>query len=230
LPSNWLTICGSHLLLDEQIVAAAGVMHGPAGNATWVERAWYEIGHRGEDDSVRNVRWLPTYNLLVRRAAFDAVDGFDESLATCEDCDLGYRLANLGTLIVDPRTQVVHSGESRSLGELFRREAWRTRGNVRLALMRPFDGMNWLSLLFPPGALIGLLGATCGLAIALAVGWPLWPWLMAVVVILAAIALLVFRKTMTTHPVLLLKQFLVFTTYLGGRTAGLIWSFQRVER
>lgn len=230
LPKNWLTICGSQLLGDVQVVAAAGVLQGPLANATWVERAWYDIGHRAADKSVRSVRWLPTFNLLVRRSAFVAVRGFDESLATCEDCDLGYRLANLGKLMVDPRTQVTHSGESQSLGQLFRREAWRTRGNVRLALMRPFDGRNWLSLLFPPGALVGMLAATCGLATALVVGWNVWPWVVAIVAILGAIALLVFRKSMTAHPVLLMKQLLVFAAYLGGRTAGLVWSFQRMER
>lgn len=230
LPPDWLTICGAHLFDQELAVAAAGVMHSPLENATWVERAWYEIGHGAGNDSVRRVRWLPTYNLLVRRSAFEAINGFDESLSTCEDCDLGYRLADLGSLIVDPRARVVHRGESRSLGELFRREAWRSRGNVRLALMRPFDGKNWLSLMFPPGTFVGLLGASSGLAIALVGGWPAWPWMLAVAAILVAIAMLVHRKTMTINPALLLKQLLVFATYLGGRTAGLIWSFQRVER
>lgn len=230
LPSNWLTVCGAHLLGDEKVVAAAGVMQGPAGNASWVERSWYEIGHRSGTTSVRNVRWLPTFNLLVKRDAFDAAGGFDESLATCEDCDLGYRLEKLGTLVVDPRAQVVHRGESRSLGELFRREAWRTRGNVQLALMRPFDGPNWLSLLFPPGAILGLFVALCGLVVAILAGWQSWPWIVAVTLCLGVILILLFRKTVTANPLSLLKHLLVFAAYLGGRTAGLFWSFQRVER
>lgn len=230
LPPNWLTICGGHLLKDEKVVAAAGTMHGPVSGATWVERAWYELAHRAGNHAVRSVRWLPTFNLLVRRSSFERVNGFDESLATCEDCDLGYRLEKIGTLMLDPCAEVIHRGESRSLGELFRREAWRTRGNLRLALMRPFDALNWLSLLFPPGAMTGLLVAVVGLVVSLITGWLVWPWVTAVFAIIGAILVLVFRKTTTRNPLSLLKQLLVFGTYLSGRTAGLIWAFQRVDR
>jgi glycosyltransferase involved in cell wall biosynthesis len=230
LPANWLATCGAHLLRDEHVVAAAGSMSGPAGNATWVERAWHEIAHAARPAEPTPVRWLPTFNLLVRRSAFESIGGFDESLSTCEDCDLGYRLAKLGTLIADARTKVVHGGESRSLGELFRREAWRTRGNLRLALSRPFDGLNWLSLLFPPGVVVAWLVAFCGLAAALVAGLPAWPWLSASAILAAAVALLVFRKTAATNPLSLSKQMVVFMTYVSGRAAGLLWSFRRMER
>jgi len=230
LPAKWLTTCGAHLLLDEQIVAAGGGMSGPAADATWVERAWYEIAHAARPAVSTPVRWLPTFNLLVRRSAFEAIGGFDESLSTCEDCDLGYRLAKLGTLMADSRAEVVHGGESRSLGELFRREAWRTRGNLRLALARPFDGLNWMSLLFPPSMLFALLVSLCGSTAAILAGWPSWPWLSALAILVAAVALLVLRKTAATNPLSLSKQMVVFLTYISGRAVGLLWSFRRVER
>ena len=230
LATNWLAVCGSHLSRDEQVVAAAGTMRGPAPDATWVERAWYELAHNSGATEVKPVRWLPTFNLLVRRSSFEAAGGFDESLSTCEDCDLGYRLAKLGKLLVDSRTQVVHRGESRSLPELFRREAWRTRGNLRLALSRPFDGLNWLSLMFPPGVLIAVSLALAGLVAAMAAHWPLWPWVGGIALILGAIGLAVFKKTASTNLLSLSKQVVVFLTYITGRAAGLVWSFDRVER
>ena len=61
LPIHWLTTCGEHLLQADTVVAAAGTMSGPAANATWVERAWYEIGHRGGSATAVSVRWLPTF-------------------------------------------------------------------------------------------------------------------------------------------------------------------------
>ena len=100
-------------------------MSPPAASCTWVERAMFDLTYAGQTEETRIVRWVPTYNLLVRRSAFEAVGGFDESLATCEDCDLGYKLAHLGPQILDRRTTFSHDGDLRTLGELFRREAWR---------------------------------------------------------------------------------------------------------
>jgi glycosyltransferase involved in cell wall biosynthesis len=230
LPVNWLTTCGSHLLQDEEVVAAAGVMGLPSAEATWVERAWFDLAHRANRHGAAAVRWLPTYNLLVRRQTFERVGGFDESLSTCEDCDLGYRMAAIGRQMVDARAEVVHSGESRSLRELFRREAWRTRGNFRLAWARPFDGGNWISLLFPPGVLAILAVALGGGLASFAIGSLTWPWFAVLLAMLVGVALLVARKSMSANVMSLARQTVVFLTYLSGRTAGLLWAFKRVER
>src|SRR3989304_3213353 len=77
LPRNWLATCGMHLLGDEQVVAAAGTMRGPDAAAPWVERAWHEIAHQAGAAQTTSARWLPTFNLLVRRSAFEVGEGFD---------------------------------------------------------------------------------------------------------------------------------------------------------
>lgn len=230
LPANWLKTCGAHLLQDDRVVGVAGVMGQPVTGATWVERAWFDLAHSRRREGATSARWLPTFNLLVRRDAFESVGRFDESLSTCEDCDLGYRLSAVGRLITDPRAEVVHHGESRSLRELFRREAWRTRGNFRLACGRPFDGSNWFSLLFPPGVISLILIAFIGGLASIAVGKTVWPWFAAVLTVLLGVALLVRRKTMTANVIALARQMVVFLTYLSGRTFGLFWAFKRVER
>lgn len=230
LPTNWLVVCCSHLSESGRVIGVAGVMEKPGGDATWVERAWFELAHGKRCEVAATARWLPTFNLLLRRDAFESVGCFDESLTTCEDCDLGYRLSASGFLIIDPRAKVIHNGESRSLRELFRREAWRTRGNVRLAWGRPFDGSNWLSLLFPPAVVILMLGAFAGGAGALWRGATAWPWLVALFALIAGVAAIVLRKSMTVNIAKLVQQIVVFLAYLSGRTAGLFWAFQRVER
>ena len=230
LTQDWLAVCATHLLSDSEVAAVGGAMRCPDRSASWVERSSYELAHRSRSTAAQQVRWLPTFNLLVRRSAFEAVEGFDESLATCEDCDLGYRLAEIGRLVLEPRAQAEHLGQSRSLGELFRREAWRTRGNVRLAMARPTDWSNWLSLVFPPLVVLGFLAAIGGLAAALWAASPVWPWLATIAAISLAVVLLVVRRTSTANPMSLARQFVVFVTYLAGRAAGLAWSFRRVER
>jgi GT2 family glycosyltransferase len=230
LAADWLTKCGSHLAANPLVVAAAGTATAPEAESPWVQRAWHGLAHPQQFSDAKQMRWLPTFNLLVCRATFERVGGFDESLATCEDCDLGYKLAEFGHLIIEPRALAAHLGESRSLHQLFRREAWRTRGNARLALSRPFDWSNWLSLLVPPCLVLGFLAAVGGAVAATALHRPIWPWLGLMAAVVGAVVLLVYRKTKSLNPVAIAQQIVVFSVYLAGRSVGLLRSFQRVER
>jgi GT2 family glycosyltransferase len=229
LSENWLTMCATHLR-ESQVVGVAGVMGQPLADATWVELAWFDLAHSKRQLGPTRARWLPTFNLLVRREAFQRVGAFDEKLTTCEDSDLGYRLSEIGTLIADPLARVIHNGESSSLWELFRREAWRTRGNFQLACGRPLDVSNWLSLLFPPCVVALLAIAVIGCATTFLVGGTLWPWFASLLAISVGIVLLVLRRTMTANLISLGRQFVVFLTYLTGRAVGLLWAFKRLER
>jgi GT2 family glycosyltransferase len=230
LPRDWLDRCAAELAHDPKAVAVGGAAAPPARDAPWVTRAWHSLAHTLPDSTVRHVRWLPTFNLLVRSDAFKRVGGFDETLTTCEDCALGFKLSACGHLIHDPRSRVVHLGESRSLGELFQREAWRTAGNLRLATARPFDVQNWLSLLVPPGLVFAFVLALCTAAASIPVGWPIWPSLAVLIAVVLATVLLVHRKAQPRRPLVLLQQLIVYATYLAGRTCGLFWSFRRLER
>lgn len=63
-----------------------------------------------DSDRPRRVPWAVGAFLLVRRAAFDAVGGFDPRLwLYAEDLDLGWRLARAGwTTLYEPRARVLH--------------------------------------------------------------------------------------------------------------------------
>jgi GT2 family glycosyltransferase len=230
LPADWLKRCISALELDAKAIAAGGAAAPPERNASWVTRAWYPLAHASRDSNVRHVRWLPTFNLLVRRDAFERAGGFDESLATCEDCALGYKLSAFGNLIHDPGTRIVHLGESRSLRELFLREAWRTSGNLRLASSRPFDVANWISLLVPPCLVLAFLLSIISAVTSVAFGWPVWTSLAVLITVVVTALLLVARKSASWNPLLVLQQLIVYAAYVAGRTCGLFWSFRRVER
>jgi glycosyltransferase involved in cell wall biosynthesis len=230
LATDWIAACGSHLVGDTRVVATASVAAAPDERATWVERTWHELSYDPGARVTARVGWLPTFNLLVRRSAFDRAGGFDDALPTCEDCDLGYKLASFGHLIVDRRTYAVHCGASQSLGELFRREAWRSRGNFQLALRRPFDVSNWLSLLLPPCLVFGFACTVVTIIACLLWHWPVWPWLGALGAIAVAVIFLNCRKSNPDGLLSACRRIVVFSTYLAGRTAGLVWPFQRVSR
>jgi glycosyltransferase involved in cell wall biosynthesis len=230
LAPNWLTTCAANMLGDQQVLAVAGAMCPPASNASWVERAWYELACVPPYMAAKPMRWLPTFNILVRRDAFERAGGFDESLCTCEDCDLSYKLVAFGKLILDSRTHAIHRGESRSLGELFRREAWRTSSNLRLALTRPFDLFNWLGLLVPPCIVTILLLSVIGAGTASVTNGLVWPWMAVTIGITLLVALIVVKKSANINLLSFPKQMIVFITYLAARATGLIWAFPRVQR
>jgi N-acetylglucosaminyl-diphospho-decaprenol L-rhamnosyltransferase len=87
-----------------------GGMHAVVG-PLWPANPW-TAGYRQErlEPSERPVGWLSGSCLLVRRAAFDAVGGFDERyFMYMEDVDLGDRLGRAGWLnVYVPSAEVLH--------------------------------------------------------------------------------------------------------------------------
>src|SRR5262245_50589523 len=133
--------------LQMPAVGAVGALcHAPA-DGTWVQRVY---GHlRGVVGGQRDVDWLGSGNMAVRRRAFEALGGFDTSLETCEDVDLCHRLRARGLRIVsDARLKNIHHGDPRTLREVFASERWRGRDNLRVSFRRP---IAWASI---PSAII----------------------------------------------------------------------------
>lgn len=148
-------------VLANRQIAAAGDWYSPTTSGTWVQRAYDAFRYRRP--GCHDVEWLASGNLAVRRECFDEIDGFDESLDTCEDVDLCQRLRMRGYRIAsDDRLKSVHFGDPQTLGTLFRTELWRGRDNVRASLRGPLTLRSVPSVLIPMvnlGALgLGILG------------------------------------------------------------------------
>jgi GT2 family glycosyltransferase len=95
-------------------------------------------------------------NLLVRRAAFDAVGGFFEGLRAAEDTDFSWRLQRAGwTLVGRPSAAVQHHYRD-SLRAL--RRQWRGYAAGRAWLGRRYDGFE------PQPALLRAAGRSLGRA------------------------------------------------------------------
>lgn len=162
LHSGWVD-AALELFSDPQI-AAAGAPYQPPYLGTWVQRAYN--GLRDHAPGRRDVDWLGSGNLVVRRAVFEQLGGFDTSLEACEDVDFCRKLRASGArLVSDSRLASVHHGDPRTLRALFRAELWRGRNNLRVSLRERPSLRALPSVLIPVGQLAGMISAA-GLVLA----------------------------------------------------------------
>jgi len=103
---NWLAEITKHLN-DKQVAGAAGAMR------TWNSQSLIPrcIGYELESryNNPKKVIRASTTNLVLKRAAIEEVGGFDETLDTGYDADIGFRIDDLGYRIVfEPEAIVYH--------------------------------------------------------------------------------------------------------------------------
>lgn len=139
LSPQWLQT-GLAVFADTRVVAS-GCFPGVPKDATWVQRTW-DLHQRGRQDQVKltPTSWLSSMNLIVRRADFQMVSGFNERLETAEDVDLCYRLGQRGTILRNPAMEAVHWGEARDLRKFWQKEVWRGLGSLKGVLSH---GLRW---------------------------------------------------------------------------------------
>ena len=204
---------------DPQVGAAGSPTHVPPA-ATWVERVWAH--HRHQGNRQRPVEWLPTENLVVRRTAFNKIGGFNETLFTCEDVDLCYRLGALYRITNDPDMSSIHLGEAKSLRLFFKKEAWRGSGNLAGFFSHHLRFSELPSVLLPLYHFVwslALLGATgYGLASGrwfpeLAGAMMLW---------LPSLLLAVHTGIRTRHTRDIPKLMVLYLTYAMARSLALV--------
>lgn len=142
---NWLHTASTWI--DQTDVCCFGNPPGIPKDATWVQKSWYLI--RGKDNTIADVEWLESMNMFVRKDIFDVVNGFDESLHTCEDYDLSLRLREHGRIMSDYRIRAVHHGEAATIGHFYRKESWRGTSNLKGFFQHGFHWQELPSLLMP---------------------------------------------------------------------------------
>ena len=146
--------------LGEPGVGAVGAQYLPPPSGTWVQNAFDAM--RDHHPGLREVEWLASGNLALRRSDFDRVGGFDTTLDSCEDYDLCQRLRSSGLRVMsDERLRSIHFGDPATLWALFRAELWRGRDNLRAGLRGPITLRGLPSMLIPVLDL-GCLALGCG--------------------------------------------------------------------
>jgi hypothetical protein len=203
--------------------AALGAPYTAPPAPTWVQ-AWYD-GLRDRADGVRPAEWLAAGNLAVRRDVFEAVGGFDESLETCEDVDLCFRIARAGHAILTvPGMRSTHFGDPATLGRLFRNELWRGRDNIRVSLrQRPMSLRNAVSVATPIVQLILALGAVLGVVSSATAGRRLAiACVLGMALLIVARAALIFRRAGATAPGGPIAALAIAATYELARACALV--------
>ncbi len=144
-------------LMQSDTITAIGADYHPPADATWVQRMYDRLRrHPTENDTTS---WLPSGNLVIRRAAFENAGGFDETLESCEDVDLCRRLRERGgQLMATPSLYSTHHGDPRTLRAVFLSELWRGRDNLRVTLREPQSVGSLIGLGFTVLYLASLLG------------------------------------------------------------------------
>jgi GT2 family glycosyltransferase len=109
-------------------LVGGGYVPNPAG--TWIERCWTT----SVAAPARTTAALPGGSMILRRATFEAVGRFDESLSAGEDDELCYRVRQAGLAVWSlPRCYVTHLGYPATLGAVAQRQIWHGASQLYVA-------------------------------------------------------------------------------------------------
>lgn len=159
-------------VLADPNVAAVGAYYDVPEDAPWLERAWWSFRPTHE----HRTPFLISGNLVVRRAAFERVGGFDANLVTDEDTDLSRRLVAAGAVLVEaPDMRVIHLGNAKTLRQFYRKEKWHATSILDTMRRHRVDRPMLMTFLFLAGI---------ALALVLLIP-PLWRWWTPYVVLAA---------------------------------------------
>lgn len=160
---EWLERALAHL--DGQSERIVGSRYAIPADSSWVGRAWYGIGHAPVDG---DVAYVPSGDLLIRRSTFCQLGGFNEALATSEDCEFCLRARNAGLPVrAAVELAVTHLGTPQTLAQFYRKHRWHGTHVARVFAKNRKSGAHLRAVAFALYTL-GCCGAgLAGLAMAL---------------------------------------------------------------
>ena len=205
---------------DPAVVSVGAPPNIPDGDTTWVQKAWCFL-KRKPNAVQRDVSWLASANVWVRKSSFEQVGGFDETFETCEDADLGFRLKDLGRIISDPRIRVQHHREPRTLSDFYKKEVWHGKNSydgVINGRITPAELPSLITpILFVGSVMVVLVGILCWNA------GGLWAVLGGIAGIALAPAVYTLRAVIRKGNWLRFPQFLlVYFVYFAARADALV--------
>ncbi len=147
-PALWLQK-GVEMLQEEDVVCVGFPASPPDSDEAWVPKTWHMMSSCAKHKTSCYVTWLSSFNLIIKRDEFEKVGGFNETLETCEDFDLGVRLSKNSRLFFSDFLSVQHLGVVRSLKEFFQKELWRGKSNLQQLKTCNEGLMGWLGVIVP---------------------------------------------------------------------------------
>jgi cellulose synthase/poly-beta-1,6-N-acetylglucosamine synthase-like glycosyltransferase len=125
-------------------VAAVGNFPGIAEESNWLEKAWFfYVQNRHSSNSAISVEWLASANVIFRKAIFNKIGGFDETIRYTEDVDISFRARRSGyKIILDPGLESTHLQYEVSLRGFIKRQL--AGGRTILHLIKNYGiRRNW---------------------------------------------------------------------------------------
>lgn len=146
---EWLQF-GVKKLYENDLVGCIGFTDKHRGpDSSWVQQAWQHICSTSKCKGCIEVPWLSSFNLILSKELFVQIKGFNESLETCEDSDLGYRIGVHRKLLLCDYVHVVHLGEPETLLDFIKNEYWRGKNNLKSLMISTTKARNIVSVLVP---------------------------------------------------------------------------------
>ena len=136
-------------------VHAAGSLYDLPDDAGWIEKAWFSQKVTGR----RRARYINSGNLVVRKDIYNKVHGFDEALASDEDCEFGERFWESGYyMLEDPAIRAIHLGNPKSLNSFYRKEKWHATSVLAKKSSALLNRPTVMSMLFGIALLLFVAG------------------------------------------------------------------------
>lgn len=146
---QWLNCSLELLLLNNDIACVGFAMAPPSIESHWVQKAWYDVGNSSRHKGTKQVKWLCSFNLVLKKEFFNRVNGFNEALVTGEDYELGLKLNDIGSVIFSDTLHVKHLDNINSTLSFLTKEFWRGRGEVYTFLKSNKSISGFISTIIP---------------------------------------------------------------------------------
>ncbi|GAB6886718.1 hypothetical protein JCM13304A_02160 [Desulfothermus okinawensis JCM 13304] len=158
LSSNWIKVMLEEIEAKNlKMVCAPQVA---SDNPTDIEKIRVALNSVKAD---RFIDFTGGWNLFLRREDFFRCGGFPEDIITCEDYYFCDRVNKLGKMYCTSKAFFIHLGEDKNYKELFKKEIWRAKGNIRSIKGRKITLKEIPSIITPMWILIGFLLCIIGL-------------------------------------------------------------------
>lgn len=197
-------------------IAAAGCGVDLPTDGSWIERTWHALHFRGVD-GFRS--YVNSGNLALRRGVFESIGGFDESLETGEDANLGARLVVAGHPVFETRAlQVLHIDNPATLRQFYRKEVWHALGMFGTTGFGHLDKPVLATALH----LVLTIGAASALLVAIARRSPeLLAWGLALLLLVPTMTV-AYRRILSSQKPRLFAALVLYEVYFLARAAALI--------
>lgn len=157
----WIKEAASHFF-STNVVAVGSYPSVLKSESNELQKVWANLCKKSEEE-IQNVDWLPSANFIVKSEVFKLIGGFNDSLETCEDVDLGYRLKDYGRIVYNSKILVYHLREPKTFAEFFKKEIWHAKNNLSGTFSHGIRLSEIPSLIIPLLFWIGLIMGIIGI-------------------------------------------------------------------